>query len=459
MIQRFCAFRWIGVVASAALLGLMVVLVAAADDAATPLRRYRLEVGQQIQYEGGGNDKYSDGTSSRTEGHWEFDVIGHCADGNFRLLFRMTGVSTQIDLDGKEQRTDEPVTVAFVDMDTVGNITELFHSIGYRSNPAMDFPPLPADAKQLADGWQSAGSLGSTMHYRALPESNSKEFVFSIEENTPFNAIYDSHNSRTITFDAERGLPIKYSSTDKWGYRVKSEGSGEYKLVDVQIHDADWAAKLKADAEQYFLAKQQFNKATENDEATAESLDQAVASFKESREKITSADFQQQIDRELDDFQKYRSYQEERNADRKSMLGQAAEEFTTTDLDDKAQALADYRGKVVLLDFWYRGCGWCIRSMPALKKVGEHYAGQPVALLGMNTDRDLDDAKFVVDKLGLNYPNLKAEGLPTKFKVHGFPTMILIDQTGKIRDIHAGWTPTLEQDMIDKIDRLLAEAK
>src|SRR5262249_51511315 len=101
--------------------------------------------------------------------------------------------------------------------------------------------------------------------------------------------------------------------------------------------------------------------------------------------------------------------------------------------------------------------GWCIRAMPALEKVSEHYKDQAVVLLGMNTDQDTNDAKFVVEKLGLNYANLKAEGLPEKFKVHGFPTMIVIDREGRIRDFHIGYSSTLEQDLTRKIDHLLAE--
>ena len=292
-----------------------------------------------------------------------------------------------------------------------------------------------------------------------MPESDSKEFVFSIDEELQLNVIYDSKHTRVVTFNYERGLPIKCTSTYSQGWGFKSEGGSEFKLIGVQMHDAEWAAKLKADAEQFFSAKQQFNKAVGNEEATSESLDAAVAALKQAREKISSEEFQQQLDKDIEDFEKYRKYDEERLANRKAMIGEAADEFKTTDLDDKPQALADYRGKVVVLDFWYRGCGWCIRAMPALEKVSEHYQGQPVAVLGMNTDKVLDDAKFVVDKMGLKYTTLKAEGLPEKFKVRGFPTFILIDQSGKIRDIHAGWEATLERDLEEKIDRLLEEGK
>ena len=119
--------------------------------------------------------------------------------------------------------------------------------------------------------------------------------------------------------------------------------------------------------------------------------------------------------------------------------GQAgARPWETKDLEGKTHSLEGYKGKVVILDFWYRGCGWCIRAMPQMKELAQDFKGQPVAVLGMNTDREEKDAKFVVDEMGLNYPVLKAEGLPEKYRVRGFPTLIIVDQAGKVADIHVG---------------------
>jgi thiol-disulfide isomerase/thioredoxin len=216
---------------------------------------------------------------------------------------------------------------------------------------------------------------------------------------------------------------------------------------------------LAADAERFFSAKERLNRAEDANDATAQSLDAAAAALADLKNTLTTPEFQQQLDKEVEKFGGERKYLAEQLNARQALVGQPAEAFTTTDLDNNPQALTDYRGKVVLLDFWYRGCGWCIRAMPQIEQVSEHYRGQPVAVLGMNTDGNVDDAKFVVDKLGLAYPNLKAEGLPEKFKVSGFPTMILIDQQGIIRDVVPGWTATLKADFIAEIDQLLAAPK
>ncbi len=46
------------------------------------------------------------------------------------------------------------------------------------------------------------------------------------------------------------------------------------------------------------------------------------------------------------------------------IVGHAAREWELKDLEGRPHALKDYRGKIVVLDFWYRNCIWCVRAMP-----------------------------------------------------------------------------------------------
>ena len=78
-----------------------------------------------------------------------------------------------------------------------------------------------------------------------------------------------------------------------------------------------------------------------------------------------------------------------------------------------------------------------------------------MAVLGMNTDRNEADAKFVIDAMGLKYATLRAEGIPEKYGVQGFPTLIVIDADGVVRDLHVGYSPTLETDLAKTIEGLL----
>jgi thiol-disulfide isomerase/thioredoxin len=136
-------------------------------------------------------------------------------------------------------------------------------------------------------------------------------------------------------------------------------------------------------------------------------------------------------------------------------LNKPAPDWEAKDLDGKAWRLSELKGKVVVMDFWYRGCGWCMYAMPQVKQLAADYKDKPVVFLGMNTDQKEEDAQFVVKELGLTYPQIKATGIPDKFGVQGFPTLIIVDQTGTIRAFDVGYSPDLHDKASKKIDALL----
>jgi thiol-disulfide isomerase/thioredoxin len=117
--------------------------------------------------------------------------------------------------------------------------------------------------------------------------------------------------------------------------------------------------------------------------------------------------------------------------------------------------MAGLSGKVVVMDFWYRGCGWCMYAMPQIKQLAADYKDKNVIVLGMNTDREIADAKLVVSEFDLTYPQIRAEQIPQLFGVQGFPTTIVIDQKGIVRGIHVGYSPTLHNDVAKQIDELI----
>src|SRR5262249_2298317 len=96
-----------------------------------------------------------------------------------------------------------------------------------------------------------------------------------------------------------------------------------------------------------------------------------------------------------------------------------------------------------------------IRAMPQINQLTQDFKDQPVAVLGMNIDKDEKDALFVIDKMKLAYPSLKAEGMPEKYGVQGYPTLIILDQKGKVADVHVGYWPTLRADVAKSLKRLL----
>src|SRR5438105_9037394 len=65
--------------------------------------------------------------------------------------------------------------------------------------------------------------------------------------------------------------------------------------------------------------------------------------------------------------------------------GEPAPEIKGEDMDGKPLKLSDYRGKVVLLDFWGFWCAYCLRYIPHEKDLVRQYEGRPFVLLGVNT--------------------------------------------------------------------------
>jgi thiol-disulfide isomerase/thioredoxin len=277
-----------------------------------------------------------------------------------------------------------------------------------------------------------------------------------------FNEVFLATSKALIHFDGRRGVIVKVESENTQGYGFNGKGTGTVKLKSTTQKAPDWIAQLAQEADVFLQAKGIVKDATksvkknddqENARATAEKA------LRDGLGKVKMPMIVAQFDAQLEAFQSSVTYYAKENKLEASVLNKAAAKWDTVDIDGKNHTLAGYRGKVIVLDFWYRGCGWCIMAMPQIKEVVEHYAGKPVVVLGMNTDREEKDARFVVNKLKLNYATLKAQGLPEKYGVQGFPTLIIIDQNGVVRGRHVGYSPTLREELVKKIDGLLAGDK
>ena len=183
---------------------------------------------------------------------------------------------------------------------------------------------------------------------------------------------------------------------------------------------------------------------------------EAKALIEQARDQAKSEDAKKELATLLEKHDEYAKYATE-SADRfKDVLNKPSADWSTTDIDGKPAAMKDYRGKVVVMDFWYRGCGWCMYAMPQVKQLAADYKDKPVIVLGMNTDQKEEDARFVIDTFELRYPTIKAAGIPDKYGVQGFPTLIIVDQQGIVRDVHVGYSPDLHEKVSKKIDELLS---
>lgn len=117
------------------------------------------------------------------------------------------------------------------------------------------------------------------------------------------------------------------------------------------------------------------------------------------------------------------------------LIGKPVSNFSATDLDGNGISLQEYRGKVVLLNFWEIGCGFCREEMPNIKKVYDTYQGKGFDVIGVSLDIDEVLLRNYLKENGMRWRQIYSdkgdEGpLVKRFKITSLPTPWLIDRNG-----------------------------
>jgi RNA polymerase sigma-70 factor (ECF subfamily) len=418
------------------------------------LPRFHLEVGQELAYTGEMQMSGDRGRKIRIRRERHLRVIRANKDGGWRVVLRSASIMPHGTFGNPEQKR---VSFAWCDLFPDGRLGE-HDSSGMQTEARYLLARLPADAAEAARGWVTKEKRSDeTYRYRLLPAAKAGQCaVEAILESAPETAAGVTIKA-VLTWDSKRGLPE--TTQLEAAYVDRGMERATLKLGEVKTHDPAWCRELAADAERYFAADAAYHhKLTQKGRAPAEAkaeLAKAEASLKAARCGLKRVEFRERLDAMLAEHEQQAKAVLDEAERRTAMLGKPAPDWSTTDLEGKRHALKDYRGKVVILDFWYRTCSWCIRAMPQVKEIATRFADRPVVVLGMNTDPKEADAQIVVKKMGLNYATLKAAGLPEKYKVQGFPTLVVVDQEGIVRDIHVGYSPTLKEEVVRTVERLL----
>lgn len=114
-------------------------------------------------------------------------------------------------------------------------------------------------------------------------------------------------------------------------------------------------------------------------------------------------------------------------------VGVKAPVFAERDIYGKKVSLADYKGKYVLLDFWASWCEPCVAELPAIKKVYHTYGRDKLEVIGVSGDKDSTAFLKTVDKYGVSWTKLyNKEALVDRYGVRAWPTLFLIDPSGRI---------------------------
>jgi thiol-disulfide isomerase/thioredoxin len=140
-------------------------------------------------------------------------------------------------------------------------------------------------------------------------------------------------------------------------------------------------------------------------------------------------------------------------------IGRVAPDIVGEDLDGKPMKLSDFKGKVVVLNFWATWCGPCMALVPRERSLVERLKGRPFALIGVDGDEDKIGAKRVAQQEGMTWRSFwdggPAQGpIITRWGIHSWPTIYVIDHEGVIR-FQAVDFPNKE-NFEEVVDRLLS---
>ncbi len=131
-----------------------------------------------------------------------------------------------------------------------------------------------------------------------------------------------------------------------------------------------------------------------------------------------------------------------RNTSHRQAQPRPAPDFTLSQLSGPPLKLSDYRGKVVLLDFWATWCEPCRAEIPHFVDLQNKYGPQGLQIIGVSMDDSPDPVPSFYKQFKMNYPVVmgNAQTGEQYGGVLGLPIAFLIDRQGVIRKKHMGAT-------------------
>ncbi|MCL5062504.1 MAG: TlpA disulfide reductase family protein [Nitrospiraceae bacterium] len=118
-------------------------------------------------------------------------------------------------------------------------------------------------------------------------------------------------------------------------------------------------------------------------------------------------------------------------AGNKPALNEMAPEFSLKDLSGKNVRLSDYKGKVVLVNFWASWCPPCKMEIPSFQKVYAAYKDRGFTIVGISTD---DVSQSFIKDMGMTYPVVMADDKAIRDygNIYSIPTSFLVGRDGRI---------------------------
>lgn len=140
-------------------------------------------------------------------------------------------------------------------------------------------------------------------------------------------------------------------------------------------------------------------------------------------------------------------------------VGMPIEDFHLTDLNGRTQSISQYRGKIVLLNFWATWCKPCTKEMPAMQSTYDKLRDEGFTVLAINELEDDDKVREHIMQYGHTFPVLmdRDNQVANQFGVFGLPVSVFIDGQGRVQEYIKGGLLT-EQTILDIVARIQKQA-
>jgi hypothetical protein len=356
-------------------------------EAALP--RYRFEVGQQLVYSyrdenldenqlrRGGPVKKS---RSECTSRWQVWVLDKNGDGCWHLLMaravREVGLDNHVEI-SRHMLADFHMFPdgRVVTKRAVGNV------VAEDLNPSSLLVTLPADKHALAGRWLSpanGGELAFDCAIDARAEGPGGSLRLRCRQHRPGGGFPGLTKTRVCAFDVVAGRLLGFEEESNADYGTERwHCQATVKLVSASEKSKQWLSELAREADAFFEVHAQYDEQIERC-GESQSIIDCKGLLAKAHSLLTRAQASAQIEpiREqyADLLQKHgdeAAHSLRKAKDRDELCAAAPVDWELTGFDGKRHRLRDYRGRVVLLDFWYKGCGWCIKAMPQINQIAE----------------------------------------------------------------------------------------
>jgi thiol-disulfide isomerase/thioredoxin len=445
---------------------------AAAREAEPALPQYRLAVGQELVYElTAVEDPRESKDAARDQMQWRVVVGRQNNDGSWRLYIR-TKVML-VNADGSPRHKQD--SLGYCDLRPDGSYkldeqTAVFKKLF----PYQLFCRLPGTATALATGWTYEPPVYQrAFSYKQVKRDGDHLHVAATQSDI-YSEVHQWQTSYAYDFDVRRGLVERI--VNEW----KDLGTGQVKkrqtvrLISSANRDAAWIARFHGAAERYLSRHKEWMTLC-YEALRARTVDECKSARVKARSQLVAGREQVEVDaiRELYDAD-LRTHDADEEWMTKSAMNRArflaaAAEFPADwqakTLDGGEFRLTDQRGKIVVLFFWGTGCEYCVLSVPQIRQLATDYRNHNVAVVGMFLAQEAagDDhatAGQFIQKCYQGFPHLDAKAISSLYRLEqygleGSPSILILDQAGKVRDVHLGYAADLGQHIRKVVGGLL----